>query len=109
MKYRELMKKDGGNLSWCKPVRLSYKDKIAIIAQNEGRVAGLLINGKNVDFKNDSEAFSILTKHLEIDGADNLSDLYNYLWDDEEVKAVEMECRNCPWFNKCCAMDEKIE
>lgn len=106
MKYRDVMKKDGGNLGWCMPVKLSYKGKDAIIAQNEGDIAGLYINGKDIT----ENQFYALVKHLGIDGADSLSDLYNYLWeDDAEIKTTEMACRKCPWFKTCSAMDEKYE
>lgn len=98
------MKKDGGNLGWCQPVKLSYRGKEAIIAQNEGDIAELLIDGKDII----ENQFFALIKHLGIDGADNLSDLYNYLWDGEEVKTTEMACRQCPWFTTCSAMDENI-
>jgi|BioPla2DNA2_1021312.scaffolds.fasta_scaffold65397_2 hypothetical protein len=104
MKYRDVMKKDGGNLGWCIPVKLSYKGKEAIITQNEGEIAGLCISGKDI-IKNQ---FDTLIKHLGIDDANNLSDLYNYLWDGEKVITTEMACRQCTWFKTCCAMNENI-
>jgi len=98
------MQEDGGNLSWCKPVKLEYGGKTAIIAQNERDLAGLQIAGKDIH----GNLFDALVEYFGIDEAETLSDLYNYTFDDGDIVATDMDCCNCPWFETCEAMDEEI-
>ena len=103
--YRDVLRNEGGNLFWCKPVALEYGGKIAIIAQNEGDIAGLQIDGEDIQA---GDLFDALVRHFGIDEAENLQDLYNYMFDDGDVKATDMDCRNCPWFGTCEAMDSEV-
>jgi len=99
--YRNIMEKDGGNLSWCKPVRFTRGGATVIVAQNEGAIVGLDVNGQDVTLGNDNLIKSVADA-LELN-VDKLSDLYDYSWEGLDID--ELSCRQCPWFKTCEAMD----
>jgi hypothetical protein len=101
--YRDIME-SGENLSWCKPMTLTYREREATVAVNEGDVVGLLLDGKDV---RKHDLFNRLVEYLGIKGASSISDLFNYTWDNDEVDSAEMGCSDCPWFKTCEAMDEQ--
>jgi hypothetical protein len=104
----------GENLGWCKPIILTYKDKKATIAQNEGTVAGLAIDGK---ISEGTDYLVALTDHFGIgpaqlgeNGATSLSDFFNYEFNGASVEVEEeLGCRECPFFKECDAMNEEVE
>lgn len=103
MTYRERMIKNGGNLSWCVPYRVTTKGgDVIIIAENEGNIVGCQINGRDVD----GMTWERIARMVNPD-----YDLYSG-WEDrhiahDDVPWEELECRSCPWFDVCDAMDEE--
>lgn len=76
--YEKMM--PGENLSWCKP--MVSRDGRVTIAVNEGAVAGLMVDGKDLQPSNQEIA--------------RLDDDF-----------IELGCSDCPWRDICEAMDEK--
>jgi len=93
--YRQIMEKTGGNLSWCKPILLEKDSQSLIIEVNEGDLVG------KVDLTDIENVFAV-------PALDNISDLYNYN-DYNSIKATELDCRDCPSFKICPAMNENTE
>lgn len=101
MTFRDYMKeRKGDNLSWCKPYKHG-KANISI-AVNEGQIVGIRIDGKDVDVT--PESTKELIERLEIDANqyDGWDDIYILLEDGWE----EVGCAECPWFEKCDAMED---
>ena len=97
--------KSGGNLNWCKP--LSFKDGEIVLSVCEGEIVGCQIGGEEhsefCGFKADLTPLAKL-----------VNDSYDYYsgWEDTHIilDAVheELECRDCPCFGFCEAMDEEV-
>lgn len=105
MTCRDIMKRDGGNMDWCKP-RTSQDGRITIV-QHEGTIAGLVIDGAEVAV-NPSTLHSLAQ---EIFGED-----YSLFggWTDQELITLhgdfaDQPCCECPYFAFCEAMDEEVE
>lgn len=97
---------EGGNIGWCKP----YKDekgviKMAISQCSEGgwEIVGLQIEGEDTKWTDE-----------EIERASKiLKNTYPNDYDRETPMDIldgkvceEMDCRDCPWFLECEAMDD---
>lgn len=97
MTYRDYMKENGGNLSWCKPYR-NTKENVYLVL-NESRVISVSVNGKEVStdyIKELAQRLGVYNQYEEWD------DTYILLEDGWE----EMGCSECPWFDRCEAMDD---
>lgn len=95
--YRKMMMDCSENLGWCAP----YIGKRVSIAIHEGEVAGLMIDGTEVEqtHENINKAAKIANPdYSEYAGWDDVHILL-----DGEVK--ESPCHMCPWFGVCDAMD----
>lgn len=97
--YRKLMVDTGDNLSWCKP----FENKGIKWAVNENEIVGMEVDGKEVDYKDESvmRRVSEIIKNAYPD-IDYTDDDPEYILFDE---AKELGCCECPWFMICDAMD----
>ena len=82
--YREIMKENGQNLGWCRP----YKS-------NDGKIEIVVLESEITMFVENGE-FKELAKPIDTKDFD----FSNY---------KEKGCRDCFWFDICCAMDEDYE
>lgn len=103
MTYREKMRENNENLSWCKPISLAEGRVVVII--NEKEICGVLIDGKKLEPTpaNIQEAARIVKPGYDsYDGWDDASLLL------EELDSLELPCHECPWFEDCDAMSDEI-
>ena len=115
MNYREYMENHPEeNLSWCRPYR-SENGRVAL-AMNEGNIAGLKIDGKEIDgpyTSADSQAklWEMAAKASIEDDALLDIETDRYSWREIALMdgLVECGCANCPWKDTCDAMSEEIE
>ncbi len=107
--YRKYMQENNENLSWCKPMQITYNGKTAIIAQNEGEIVSLKQGKRKNNKPKDNDYLKALISYLGLSDyeIDNLADLYNSSFDGVSVDTEEMACCDCPWFKECDAMDEE--
>ena len=101
--YRYAMKNTSDNLSWCKPVEISYHNHTAITIINERRLIYLAIGKKEVDKPSISDLAEFLG--LDIDNINTLRDIF----DTEGVSTTDLACASCPSFNDCDAMYEEYK
>ena len=94
---RREMISNGGNLGWCMPY--STKDGDVWIAVAEGRICGARINGCDTD----NPSAATIARRVNPDYAlySGWSELYIAL-----DAMDEHNCRDCPWFWACDAMDD---
>ena len=100
---RDTMRENNENLEWCRPE--SYLDGRVILAINEGRVDGIMIDREKL-------AATPENIHQVADMVNDCRDLYEYQTDThiiQDAEHKELPCRLCPWFETCAAMDEEEE
>lgn len=107
MTNREIMMQNNENLSWCKP--LSFENGNVVVAFNEGTIAGIQIDGNDIEITPD--AIKSVANRINYMG-DDIGDDYirfikNRIFFDPDHE--ELPCRLCPWFDACCVMDEECE
>ena len=73
----------GGNLFWCAP----YKVGKIVVVVCDGKCIGMTVDGDMVD-------------RDKLPEGDDLDDLVS--------QSDTMDCRDCPFFDDCEAMDEEI-
>lgn len=106
MTYRDYYQKTGGSINFCRPYR--YDNGNALAVSDEYGVVGMILNGKDIDqaeianrleefsrsvnkYYDDYSGWKDLNLHVAIDGVS------------------PCECRDCPWFSECQAMDEEMD
>lgn len=101
-----------GNLSWCRPYRLTVEDKTLTVAVNEGKIVGISPEPDNFDNKDyNNSALLAIADTFNVPKPDSFGDLFNY----NDYNAIdsgteELGCCNCPFFLNCDAInDDSLE
>lgn len=101
--FRQELIKDGQNIDWCHPFQTA--DEKYIIVQNEGNIAGMALEGKDIPESDYEKHIKIIAQTIDEDYND-----YEGYTDMEIIKAnaykmTELGCRDCPYFWVCDALD----
>lgn len=102
MTYRDYMRENGGNIDWCKPVTL-WEGRIAVTLV-EGEIDSMQIDGQDVEVTLESVKRAAMMANEYYSQYRGYDDTHMLL----ECDSVEMECRDCHWFNVCFVMDEEF-
>ena len=94
---RDEMREMGGNLSWCKP----YKVENIVLVVNEGNLVSLFIDDADCLVSSDVLAFIARQVDPDYNGKEFGESLDAILYE-----SAVIDCRDCPVFDKCEAMDE---
>ena len=99
--YRKMMQdRPDENLSWCVPYKTA--DGKYALAVCEGKPAGMILDGKVVDYSELEASLPTLAKAVNPDYGDYAG------WTDLHLATEAMQecgCAHCPWFGTCDAMD----
>lgn len=105
-KVRETMLAEGGNIGLCYPVSL-LNDRI-IVALNQGDFASMMIDGEDVDLTSENFGRALKLLYPEFYREYEMENEERELWT-AVCSGPEGECRDCPWFRLCDAMNEDDE
>lgn len=103
MTYRDIMRNNDENMSWCSPISLD-NGKV-IIAENETKIVGIQVDGVDIDIT--PESIKAVAKRV--------NDEYDEYrgWSDRHIifdaEHHDLPCRLCPWFEECQALDGDVE
>lgn len=105
-KVRDTMLAEGGNIGLCYPVSL-LNDRI-VVAFNQGDFASMMIDGEDVDLTPENFGRALKLLYPEFYREYEMENEERELWT-AVCSGPEGECRDCPWFRLCDAMDEDDE
>ena len=101
MTVKEQMIENGENLSWCKPY---VSDRVNVV-MCEGKVASLMIDDSEVDVTMENLVKAAKIVNPNYDDYDGWHTTHILL----EGDIREVGCAECPWFDRCDAMDGETE
>ena len=102
MTFREQMMENGENLSWCKP----FVSERVSFAMNEGKIETIIIDGEEIDDPTEDDiANAAKIVNPNYDDYDGWHTTHILL----EGDIREVGCAECPWFDRCDAMDGEVE